>query len=163
MAAKNKMFRFAKSILTRTEEAEDAVQEVFVKLWIKRDSLDGCKNPEAFAMAATRNHCIDRIRANKERFFESVDDENKYASNIDKDDPHRSLELKDTRQRVMKMIDAFPEIRRTVMHLRETEGLSVSEISEITGLTTGAVRTNLSRARTKLRDMLTKEDNYEHR
>jgi len=157
------MFRFAKSMLSRTEEAEDAVQEVFVKLWIKRDSLDGCKNPEAFAMAATRNHCIDRIRANKERFFESVDDENKYVNSIDKNDPYSSLELKDTRQRVMKIIDAFPEIRRTVMHLRETEGLSVSEISEITGLTAGAVRTNLSRARTKLRDMLTKEENYEHR
>ena len=54
---KDKVFRLAKRLLVSTEEAEDATQEVMVKLWNKNESLDVYHNIEAFAMTMTKNYC----------------------------------------------------------------------------------------------------------
>ena len=55
---KNKLFRFAKRLLDHTEEAEDIVQEVFIKLWNRRDKLDEYRSVEALAMITTKNLCL---------------------------------------------------------------------------------------------------------
>ena len=59
---KNKLFRFAKRILDHTEEAEDVVQEVFIRLWNRRDVLSEYRSVEALAMITTKNMCLDRIK-----------------------------------------------------------------------------------------------------
>ena len=60
---KNKLYRFAKQFLVSVEEAEDATQDVLLKLWNLREKLGSYKNPEAFAMTITRNHCLDKLKS----------------------------------------------------------------------------------------------------
>jgi RNA polymerase sigma factor (sigma-70 family) len=62
-AIRNKLFRFAVSMLRDEAEAEDVVQEVVIKLWKQRDQLDRIHNMEAWTMRLTRNLSIDKIRS----------------------------------------------------------------------------------------------------
>ena len=63
LPVKDKLFRLARRLLVSTDEAEDAVQEVFLKLWKSKDKMDNYKNPEAFAMTMTKNYCLDRLKS----------------------------------------------------------------------------------------------------
>ena len=58
-----KVFRLAKRLLVSTEEAEDATQELFFKLWRNKEKLAEYKNVEAFAMTMTKNYCYDRLKS----------------------------------------------------------------------------------------------------
>ena len=60
---KDKVFRLAKRLLVSTEEAEDATQELYFKLWRNREKLSDYKNVEAFAMTMTKNYCYDRLKS----------------------------------------------------------------------------------------------------
>jgi RNA polymerase sigma factor (sigma-70 family) len=62
---KNKLFRFASGLLNDREEARDAIQEVFEKLWKIRDELSRLNSLEAYAMKVTKNHCLDRIKSRR--------------------------------------------------------------------------------------------------
>ena len=62
---KDKIFRLAKRLLVSTEEAEDATQEVLVKLWSKNDSLEKLKSLEAMAMTMTKNYCLDQLKSKR--------------------------------------------------------------------------------------------------
>ena len=59
----NKLYRFAARLLSNEDEARDVVQDIFLKLWQKRNGLGEIKNIEAFAMRMTRNRCLDMLRA----------------------------------------------------------------------------------------------------
>ena len=62
LCLRDKMFRFARSILNRRDEAEDVTHDTIEKLWRRREFLDGCRDVEAFAMTSLRNGCYDRLR-----------------------------------------------------------------------------------------------------
>lgn len=68
--------------------------------------------------------------------------------------PHQLIEQKDMTNYVKQLIDKLPELQRTIIHLRDVEGLEISEIATITATTENAVSVNLSRARQKLRKEL---------
>ncbi len=60
---KDKVFRLAKRLLVSTEEAEDATQELYFKLWKNRKNLTNYRSVEAFAMTMTKNYCFDRLKS----------------------------------------------------------------------------------------------------
>ena len=60
---KDKLYRLAKRLLVSSDEAEDAVQEVYLKLWKGREVIHKYKSPEAFAMTMTKNYCLDRLKS----------------------------------------------------------------------------------------------------
>ena len=60
---KDKLFRMAKRLLVSTEEAEDATQEILIKLWDKKNKMETYNNVEAFAMTMTKNFCLDRLKS----------------------------------------------------------------------------------------------------
>jgi RNA polymerase sigma-70 factor (ECF subfamily) len=62
---KDKLFRVAKRLLVSTEEAEDATQEVLVKLWNRNEILDEYKSVEALAMTMTKNYCLDQLKSKR--------------------------------------------------------------------------------------------------
>ena len=85
---KNKLYRFAFSILRNREETEDAVQDIVLKLWKMRMSLEINKNVESFCMNAIKNHCFDVLRKEKQRvIYQSTNSftksENTEIENID--------------------------------------------------------------------------------
>jgi RNA polymerase sigma-70 factor (ECF subfamily) len=67
-----KLLRFATHFLKDEDAAKDVVQDVFLKLWQKRDNLAEIENIDAFAMRMTKNRCLDLIRANR---VVAIDDE----------------------------------------------------------------------------------------
>ena len=60
---KDKMYRLAKRLLVSDDEAQDATQEILMRLWIKRSKIKEYRSPEAFAMTMTKNYCYDKLKA----------------------------------------------------------------------------------------------------
>ena len=60
---KDKLYRLSKRLLVSHEEAQDATQEVMIKLWNQKSKMADYKNVEAFSMTLTKNYCLDRLRS----------------------------------------------------------------------------------------------------
>jgi RNA polymerase sigma-70 factor (family 1) len=144
-----KLLRFATHFLKNEDEAKDVVQDVFLKLWQKRETLEEIENIEAFAMRMTRNRCLDVIRANKTIPIDAEVDRKLKEKTVD---VHSKVELSESATQIKKLIENLPDLQRTVMQLRDLEQLSYDEIAEATDLKVNAIRVNLSRARKKVRD-----------
>jgi RNA polymerase sigma-70 factor, ECF subfamily len=154
LSLSDKLFRLAKSMLRNTEAAQDAVQDLSMKLWEKRTQLDEVENVPAFTMRAMRNLCLDTIR--------KQGDEGELPAEFEfvAPNPHQQAEQKDLVGRVRDMIDNLPELQRTIIRMRDVEGLEISEIAYITSIKENAVTVNLSRARQKIREKILYEQKY---
>jgi len=153
----HRLYRLALRILRNEHDAEDVVQEIYMKLWDMRTQLANIMNIEAFAFRMTRNLCLDKLKRLKPEYY---DDREAGAFRYDEADqapnPEGSLETKDTIEKVNHMIERLPEQQRTILQLRDIEGLEYGEISDITGLEINTIRVAISRARKKLRDSILK-------
>lgn len=148
---KDKLYRFAMSMLGNSFDAEDVIQELLVKVWKKKDQFIALDNKEAWCMTVTRNLSIDKIRSRKNR-TSNIDDY--YHIKDTAATPSTKLEQKDALSRVMQLMNELPEKQKSVMHLRDVEGYTYKEISEMTELTVDQVKVNLFRARKALRAKL---------
>ncbi|MDR0427089.1 MAG: sigma-70 family RNA polymerase sigma factor [Dysgonamonadaceae bacterium] len=153
---KQKLLAFALKMMEDDAEAEDIVQEAFLKLWQMHDELDKLQNPEGFAMQMTKNICIDRIRTRKIQV--AVDD---FHLGVNAQTPDSVVELKDSVNVVRQIIRQLPKLQKIIIQMRDVEGYELSEIAEITGTQVDAVRTNLSRARKKVRETYMKINGYQ--
>jgi len=153
---RDKMYRLALRLLVSKEAAEDATQEVILKLWDRKSKFKDYTNLEAFAMTVTKNYCLDELKAKKNNNLRLVHQnyENKSFS------LQRELELKDELHHIEKIVNELPEQQKMVFQLRDIEQLEFEEIIEITKMKPTAVRVALSRARKKIREKLTNEHNY---
>lgn len=145
---RERLFHIAQRILVEEQEAEDAVQEVLLKLWHTRDSLEKYDNPAAFATTVTRNHCLDRLKVMNRQ--ESLD--KAYYERAGNDNPYLQLERKNTTEVLQKIIETLPPLQQAIIRMKDIEEYEVEEIAEITGTNIEAVRVNLSRARKKVRE-----------
>lgn len=152
---KDKLYRMAKRLLVSSEEAEDAVQEVLLKLWKGRSSIENYKNPEAFAMTMTKNYCLDRLKSKQASNLKIVHSNYQHSDNV-----QRQVELSDEMRMVFRAMDSLPEKQRIVMQLRDIEQFEFQEISEMLEINETAIRVNLSRARKAVREELVKQYNY---
>ena len=145
---RDKLFHIAKNILVEEEEAEDAVQEVLLKLWHTRDSLDKYDSVAAFATSVIKNHCLDRLKVKNRQ--ESLDET--HYTKAGTDNPYIQLERKNTEEIIQKIIEGLPQLQQAIIRMKDMEEYEVEEIAEITGTKVDAVRMNLSRARKKVRE-----------
>ena len=145
--------RVALRLLGNVEDAEDMVQEVYMKLWSKRDALPDVKDVEAYCVTLTKNMCIDRLRmAEVEK--EDVDEVPTMLAATD--DVEVQVERRDAVEQVQRIIGTLPENQQQVITLRDMEDCSFEEIAEQTGLTAVNVRMLLSRARKTIRERFKK-------
>jgi len=145
------LFYIALKWLQNEADAEDAVQETLLRLWKIRDQLDAVVNLGAFASQTTKNICIDRLRTAKEH-TEATD----FYMEADNETPYSTTERNDMIATVKRIIEHLPELQRTIIQLRDIEGYELQEIADITGTQVGAVTVNLSRARKKVRETLSR-------
>jgi RNA polymerase sigma-70 factor (ECF subfamily) len=157
LPTKNKLFRFAFRILESHEEAEDVVQDVMIKMWDKRADLPNYQNVEAWCMRLTKNLSLDKLKS-KHRQTHRQNVEIDVASFLL--NPDRELELNDTVSHIEKMMNELPEKQKMVMQLRDIEGYSYQEIADVMEISMSQVKVNLFRARDKVRQQLTKTNNY---
>lgn len=153
-----KLYRLAYLILKDVSQAEDAVQELVAKLWKKRDQLHQLGNIEVYFMVAIKNHCYDEIKKTKRRRTH-YDNHAKQEKPVVVS-PEKSLVAKDVFLQVKNLINELPETQQLVIQLRDIEQLEMKEVEEITGLNSGAIRTNLSRARKTIRGQIKKLHEY---
>lgn len=144
-----KLLNYTRKLTDEPEDAEDAVQEVLLKLWNKRLELEQYRSIEAFAMTLTHNICIDmwRCKRNDTLSLDIVQAASPTGT------PERLLEIKDEIRLMHEIIDSLPNLQRTIMRMKDIEGYETDEIAEITGCGPEAIRSNLSRARKKVRDV----------
>jgi RNA polymerase sigma factor (sigma-70 family) len=154
---KDKLYRFALRLLGDSEEARDAVQETFLKLWKLRDKLDTYRSLEAFSMTMIKNYCLDKIKARRTVSIEQVYIQPQSDEN---DTDEKRYEIAETYNRVKKLMDVLPEQQRVIIQLRDVEGYEFEEISEITDMNVNAIRVNLSRARKRIKELYFNEQNY---
>ncbi len=140
------LYRVAFYILESQSDAQDVVQDLFIKLWNTRDELDKVLNLKAYCTTLIKNLCIDRIRkASKEQVIEPQADISE-SRTIDDD-----LIAKDKLGRVMAAIERLPKGQRNVVKMYVLEDMSYDEISEKTGMSNLTLRVLLSNARKTLR------------
>ncbi|MCB0706378.1 MAG: RNA polymerase sigma factor [Saprospiraceae bacterium] len=148
---KNRLFRTANQVLRNTPEAEDVVQEVFIKLWNKRADLVGIENLEAWSVRVTKNLAIDKLRS---RPVPSSPIEESWSVESENADPYEQIESNDTMGHIQKLMSRLPEKQRLVMHLRDIEEYSYQEISEVLEIPMAQVKVYLFRARQSMRNWI---------
>ena len=153
---KDKVFRFAKRLLVSTEEAEDATQEVMVRLWNKKETLVNYNSVEALAMTMTKNFCLDQLKSKRASNLQLV--HSNYRDNQVGVD--QQLEAKDSWNWVEKMINELPEQQRLIIQMRDIEEFEFTEIAAVLEMNETAVRVALSRARKTIREQLVAKHNY---
>lgn len=153
---KDKIYRLALRLLTSREAAEDATQDVILKLWSRNDKLKEYANLEAFAMTVTKNHCLDQLKLKQNNNLKIV--HSNYDSN--ENNQHQQLEIEDELDQVNRILDLLPEQQKLIFQLRDVEQYDFAEIAEITSMNETAIRVALSRARKKIREELIKKHNY---
>lgn len=153
---KDKIYRLALRLLVSKEAAEDATQEVILKLWSRKHKLNDYANVEAFAMTVTKNHCLDQLKLKQNNNLKIV------HSNYDNREKNvqEQLEILDELEQVSRILEFLPEQQKLIFQLRDVEQYDFEEISEITKMNETAIRVALSRARKKIREELIKSHNY---
>lgn len=145
---RNKIFRITKRILVSQEEAEDATQEVIVKLWQMDESKrNGFKSLEAYSVTMAKNYCLDRLKSKQ---AQNLPLDERYSGSVS-DSLTKKIEQRDDLNWVGKLIDELPEKERMIIQLREIEQYDFDEIASILNLPEGTIRVYLSRIRKKLR------------
>ena len=156
MPFKDKLYRLAKRLLVSTEEAEDATQEVLMKLWSKNDDMQRYRSVEAFAMTMTKNFCLDKLKSKHASNLKLV--HSNYAEGGSS--LHQQIEARDSKSWVERIMEELPEQQKMVMQLRDVEEYEFEEIAELLDMNPNTVRVSLSRARKTVREKLLEKHNY---
>lgn len=151
-----KLYCIAFRLLENTADAEDLVQEAYLKMWDKREGLTIISNPEAFSVTLVKNMCFDLLRSGKYALNRQSLELNE-VYNVSQAD---NFEVRDEVRQVRSIIAQLPEQQRQIVTLRDVNGCSFEEIEQATGLNATNVRVLLSRGRKKIREEFNKWCNY---
>lgn len=146
----DRFYKVAWYLLEDEADAEDAVQELYLKLWSARKTLDGVQNPAAYGISMLKNICIDRIRKRQVRKAEPLEK----APPLEEAPPERRMEMKDTLRHLLDEMEKLPQKQRDVLRMRTIDELEYEEISEKTGLSQVHIRVLITTARKTLKQKL---------
>ena len=150
---KDVLFRLAFRITLNKEDAEDIVQETLIRLWNETKTQE-IENIKSFGLTTCRNLALDH---NKKRERQNITlEEDLHEQEDVSSQPDRLIESKERFGFLTALINELPEKQRTAIQLRDVEGRSYKEISDIMQITESDVKVNIFRARQKLKDKLQK-------
>lgn len=157
------VFQSARQVLRTRAETEDAVQEVFVRLWQTADRFDPQRAKlVTWVMLITRRHLIDRLRRQSARPERSGLDETRLddgratspaAWNRSDDRLGVDEEASESRERLRRQLQRLPELQRTVIERAYLQGFSLREIAAQLDAPLGTIKSALSRGLAKLREL----------
>ncbi len=151
-----RIYNFAFRFLKNAEAAEDAVQEVFVKMLKHANQFQGDAKLSTWLFSITANWCRDHLRKadNKAKDTEDVLLTLPASSEYS---PDRNLERRENEKRVKRALEALTLEQREAILLSRYQGLSYAEIAQIAGCSEGAVKTRVFRAMETLKKTLTSD------
>lgn len=146
------------TIVKKREEAEDVLQEVFLKIWEKAHTFDESRgNVYSWIVTLTRNKAIDRIRSKgfktQQKASTSIS-EPEFILEGDKYDPLETTIYSNRAELVKKALDQIPENQREVIEIAYYKGMTQSEIADHLNLPLGTVKTRTRQGLIKLKDIL---------
>jgi len=157
------VFQSARQVLRTRAETEDAVQEVFVRLWQTADRFDPQRAKlVTWVMLITRRHLIDRLRRQSARpersgLDETRIDDGRTASPAGWNRSEGRLgvdeEASESRERLRRQLQRLPELQRTVIERAYLQGFSLREIAAQLDAPLGTIKSALSRGLAKLREL----------
>lgn len=147
----DRLFRLALRITMNRMESEDVVQDTLLKVWERQDEWEQISNLEVFAMTICRNRALDVVKR-AGRNTKSIDE----IPGVQSSTPNAQsrLEVGEELSLVRRLMDGLPEVQRTIMQLRDIEGMTYQEIAQVLNISETQVKVYLHRARTKIRDGL---------
>lgn len=149
---RDNLLSMSRRILQDEDDASDAIQDAFCRLWPLRNKIKDEKEASALTVTTTRHICIDRVRQ-KSRFTEydpEVCDESDESGNEKEYVEERFLMVK-------RLIDKeLTENQRLILELRDFRGFEIDEIARQLNMQPTAIRMNLSRARKTIREQYKK-------
>jgi RNA polymerase sigma-70 factor (ECF subfamily) len=162
--AGGRMLAVARRMLRREEDAQDAVQEAFLRAFKALDRFDGRSQLSTWLHRITVNACLMKLRSQRrgggERLIDPLlpqfleDGHQRIASRPWKPAGQSGIEVSELRDLVRSKIDELPESFRVVLLLRDIEELDTDETAQVLGMSRSAVKTRLHRARQALRTLL---------
>lgn len=141
--------RFAKTILKNSEQAEDVVQEVFLKIWDKRNSIAPNPSFKAYLYMAVRNHSLNLLKINERKYW--LDDDLENYEILSNNEVQAQLEAKELSHKINEVIESLPEKCKLTFKLSRFENLSYKEIAEAMGLSVKTVENQMGKALALLR------------
>jgi RNA polymerase sigma-70 factor (ECF subfamily) len=156
-----RVYNIALRMLGNPEDASDAAQEVFIRVF---KSLHGFKGQSSFStwiFRITKNVCLDELRKRKRRNFISIDKEIDYGDGAvklqiedERFTPEESAERAELSYNVRNSIAKLPEQHRILIILRDIQNFSYDEIARILQIPDGTVKSRINRARKALREII---------
>ena len=154
-ALRKKFLRIAMHILPDEDDAADALQDAFCRLWPRRDSIDSEAEAEALTTTTLRNICIDNVRKHRINTVPIDEEHDRCEESNGNEQEERYIEVK-------KIIEnGLTPQQKEIIELKEIEGYTIEEIARKLSSTESAVRMNLSRARKRIRECYRKEAGHE--
>lgn len=150
------LYRFSLRMLGDASEAEDAVQDAFLRLTKRGVRRDEFVSARAFVFRVVRNVCIDRLRARARRsrlFDEGGLDQDAHGEWPDVT-PETDLLVSESFRRIADAMNALPAAEAEALSLVVVEGFSYAEVAAAADVPVGTVRSRLNRARQRLRRVL---------
>lgn len=148
MPLREKLINYSMRLVQERADAEDIVQEALLKLWYIREKLDGYHSVEALAIHVTKNLSLDKLRVRRPE----GPDIDSLALDSGQRPPDEQLDQQDAAAHIRRLIAQLPSVQQTIIRMKDVEGYEIAEIAEITGSAVEAVRSNLSRARKRIRE-----------
>lgn len=144
--------RFAKSILRDAEQAEDMVQEVFMKCWDKREQIQLTGSFKSYLFTAVRNHCFNTLKLNERKFWmeEGMEDDERIAVN----DVIDHIAAKTLNDKITQAIELLPDKCKLTFQLSRFENMSYKEIAETMNVSVKTVENQMGKALSVLRTHL---------
>ncbi len=152
---KDEMYRFAKRFVMSSDEAEDVVQDLMMKFWQKKEELGNFGNLKSYALKSVKNECLNRLKHHDVKM--GFADFQLHRSEL------YQMETNNLKEQIIGFINQLPEKQKAVIHLKDVEEYEVAEISEILEMEENAVRVNLMRARTKIKEQIQKLMDFENK
>jgi RNA polymerase sigma-70 factor (ECF subfamily) len=149
----DKMYRIAYRLLGNSESARDVLQELFLKLWEKRNELSQLSSIDAFACTVLKNKCLDKLRLQKP----TIDIE---ILKTQGNNPEAAFDHLEGISEIQKIMQLLSERQRIIMQMRDIDGCTFEEIAFLADTTQNNVRVQLCIARKWVKEELMKVYNY---
>lgn len=153
-----KIYNIAFKLIKNEQDAYDLAQESLLKIYKSLNRFEYKSNFSTWMYRITYNTSIDYLRKNNNGWTISLDEENENGVKFEIEDtlptPEEIFEMKITKELIQEAVDKLDDTQRTVVVLRDVEGLSYEEISEVTDLNIGTVKSRINRGRKKLQETL---------
>lgn len=145
------LFRVAHSVLRDSHEAEDVVQDTFVRVLQHRSELPAVRDERVWLLRIAWNLALDRCRRTRPQQVDAAFAETLAAKLVPAD---RQLDEAERLRRVLQAMDALPKGERAALLLSAVEEMTTAEVGKVLGKSESAVRALLFRARARLRERL---------